>query len=79
VNLWFVGEFREEEKEFRTDLMKPASCCINFWTNVFVTLLYLIFVKKNTTPCIRLLPTNCTRQFVGNALVYIICAGDVNN
>jgi hypothetical protein len=45
VNLWFVSEFWEEEKEFRADLMKPISCCVNFWTNIFVTLLYLFFVN----------------------------------
>jgi len=46
VSLWFVGAFWEEEKESRADFMMRIFCRISSWTNIFVTLLYLIFVKK---------------------------------
>ena len=45
MNLWLVSAFLEEEKEFRADLMKRIFCCISSWTNIFVILLYLVFVK----------------------------------
>jgi hypothetical protein len=46
VNLWFVGAFWQEEKESRADLMMRVFCFLSSWTNIFVTLLYLIFVKN---------------------------------
>jgi len=46
VNVWFVGAFWGEEKESRADFMMRIFCRVSSWTNIFVTLLYLIVVKN---------------------------------
>ena len=46
MNLWFVGAYWEEEEQSRADVMMRIFCCISSWTNIFVTLLALIFMKN---------------------------------